>query len=305
MKKVFVLLSTYNGETYLRRQLDSILSQRGVELALHVRDDGSSDGTLEILREYRARDSRVTLYEGENCGYIRSFMWLARHCPSEEGAYYAFSDQDDVWDPDKLLAGVEALEKLDGGKPLMYYSDLKVVDQDENFIRMANTWEGTIDKYKLAVFIGIRGCTMVFNDVLQRMLVPYDIRDISGHDTYVALIAFWLGQVVYDPKAYIHYRQTGSNLSITGVSRWDKLRKNFLYVRKRLTVRRCIHEKNARELLSHYYVGNEAQLEELRAVAEYKKSLGSRLRLLTNRRFKNFSILIRLFNDLFILLGKL
>ena len=180
------------------------------------------------------------------------------------------------------------------------------MDQDENFIRMANSWEGTIDKYMLSVFIGIRGCTMVFNEVLQRMLVPYEITAISGHDTYVALIAFWLGQVVYDPQAYIHYRQTGSNLSITGTSQWDKLKKNFLYVHKRLTVRKCIHEKNARELISHYYAGHEAELRELLTVAEYKRNPASRFRLLFSRKFKHgFSLMIRLFNDLFILLGKL
>ncbi len=305
MKKVHVLLSTYNGETYLRRQVDSILAQKDVEVVLHVRDDGSSDHTKEILKEYQHQHANVILYEGENVGYIRSFLWLVRNCGHEEGAFYAFSDQDDVWDEDKLISAVRMLEPLDATKPLAYYSDLKVVDQDEKFIRLANSWEGTIDKYKLAVFIGIRGCTMVFNDVLHAMLEPYEITAISGHDTYVALIAFWLGEMVYDPVPHINYRQTGSNLSITGTSRWDKLMKNFLYVKKRLTVRANIHEKNAKELLSHYDAGHEAQLADLHMVADYKKNIASRFKLLCSRKYKNFSLMIRLFNDLFIVLGKL
>lgn len=305
MDRVYVLLSTYNGEKYLKRQLDSILGQQGVDVRLWVRDDGSKDGTTAILREYQSRYDNITLFEEKNVGYIKSFMWLVNRVDNEKAAFYAFSDQDDVWDPQKLSAGVEMLKKLDASKPLAYYSDLKVVDQDEHFIRRANVWEGRIDKYMLSVFIGIRGCTMVFNDVLHAMLKPYEIQDISGHDTYVALIAFWLGQMVYDENAYINYRQTGSNLSITGTSSWDKLKKNFVYVKKRLTVRSNIHEKNARELMSHYWQDHADQLRELRAVSDYKKSLGSRVSLLFNRKFKNFSLPIRLFNDLFIVLGKL
>lgn len=305
MKKIHVMMSAYNGETYLERQLDSIFAQKGVDVFLHVRDDGSRDGTAAILRRYEAEHPNMSVTEGENLGYIRSFMWLVNHVPVEEGAFYAFSDQDDVWEEEKLLAAVTALGKMDPAKPLMYYSDLKVVDSEENFIRMANTWESTIDKYKYAVFIGIRGCTMVFNDVLEAMLAPYEVRDIPGHDIYVALAAFWLGQVVYDPNAYILYRQTGGNLSITGTSSFDKFKKNLIYVKKRLTVRKCLHERNAKELLSHYGADHADELRDLREVAEYRKSFRNRMRLLTDRKFKKFSLLIRLFNDLFILLGKL
>ena len=305
METVVVFMSTYNGERYLRPQLDSILAQRDVEVRLLIRDDGSRDGTVDIIRDYQARHGNITLYQGENLGYVRSFMWLVNHCRPEEGCYYAFSDQDDVWDAEKLSAGVRALQKLDGEKPCLYYSDLKVVDRDLNFIRRANTWEGTIDKYRFAVFIGIRGCTMVYNRALQAMLYPCPVSDISGHDNYIGLVAFWLGQVVYDPNAYINYRQTGQNLSITGTTKWNKLMKNFAYFKIRMTRRRSIHERNAKELLSHYGETHGPELKELRAVAEYRQSLPKRLALLCNARFKRFSLPIRVFNDVLIILGKL
>ena len=305
MKKVCVFLSTYNGEKFLRPQIDSILAQENVRVVLYVRDDGSADSTREILREYEQRCENVIVTCGENIGYIRSFMWLAAHCRPEDDVYYAFSDQDDVWHPQKLFRAVEKLKETNGEKPAVYYSDLNVVDENENFIRKANTWEGSITKYKLAVFIGIRGCTMVYNAAMQKLLYRRRTGPISGHDTYVALIAYWLGEVVYDPWAGIHYRQTGGNLSITGVSRTDWFMKNLLFLKKRMTVRSNIHEKNAREVLRQYEKLYPEELSGLHEVADYRSSLKNRMRLLTDRRFKDFSLLINAFNDFLILAGKL
>ena len=145
----------------------------------------------------------------------------------------------------------------------------------------------------------------IFLFVLQALLYPCPVSDISGHDNYIGLVAFWLGQVVYDPNAYINYRQTGQNLSITGTTKWNKLMKNFAYFKIRMTRRRSIHERNAKELLSHYGETHGPELKELRAVAEYRQSLPKRLALLCNARFKRFSLPIRVFNDVLIILGKL
>lgn len=305
MEKVFVLLSTYNGEKFLSRQLDSILGQSGVDVHLMVRDDGSTDNTVALLKRYARENSNMSVFLGENVGYIKSFMWLVNNCPCVSKAYYAFSDQDDFWLPEKLLSAVEMLQQTDSSLPACYYSDLDVVDAEENFIRKANAWEGKIDKYMLSVFIGIRGCTMVYNDALQRLLAPIQVGEISGHDTYVALVAFWLGTVVYDNRSYILYRQTGSNLSITSTNPLDHLLKNFDYLSRRLGPRSNIHEKNAREVLRNYEAVYPDKLAELRAVALYRESLGKRFHLIIDSKFKSFSPIIRLFNDVLILLGKL
>lgn len=305
MKTVHVFLYTYNGEKYLREELDSILKQESVLVKLHVRDDGSKDGTADILKEYSERYSNMDVVYGDNVGYIRSFMWLTEHQEPEEGAYYAFSDQDDIWLPEKLIRAVEMIEKDSFEGPMVYYSDLNVVDENDHFIRKANSWEGTITKYKLSVFIGIRGCTMVYNNAMQKLLFGRKVEKISGHDTYIALIGYWLGKVVYDENAYIDYRQTGENLSITGTSSRDKFMKNLLYVKKRVTVRSNIHENNAKEVIRQYGADYPDKLGELVKVAGYKKNIRSRISLLTDPKFKDFSLPIRLFNDLFIVIGKL
>lgn len=305
LKTVHVFLSTYNGEKYLREDLDSILAQESVQVELHVRDDGSKDGTADILKEYAQRYPNMDVVFGDNVGYIRSFMWLTEHQEPREGEYYAFSDQDDIWLPKKLISAVEMIENDGFDGPMVYYSDLNVVDENDKFIRKANTWEGTITKYKLSVFIGIRGCTMVFNNSMQKLLFGRKVQKISGHDTYIALIGYWLGKVVYDENAYIDYRQTGENLSITGTSSRDKLMKNLVYVKKRMTVRSNIHEDNAKEVIRQYGEEYSDKLDELKLVADYKKNIRSRVALLTNPRFKSFSMPIRVFNDLFIIIGKL
>lgn len=305
MERVYVMLSAYNGEAYIEQQMDSILNQQGVEVKLLVRDDGSTDNTIRILRTYEKQYANISLSEGENLGYIRSFLWLVSQCPAEKGAFYAFSDQDDIWDVDKLQAAVLKIKETKKQGAVLYYSDLEVVDQDGKFIRRANSWEGKITKYMISVFIGIRGCTMVYNDELQKMLRAAPPKDVFGHDTYIALTAFWLGTVIYDQTPYIRYRQTGKNLSVTGVSGWDHLKKNFIYLRRRLTVRSHMHERNAKELLSHYGSENYAALKDLYLVANYRKSLAARMKLLFSGKFKAFSIPIRLFNDLMIVIGKL
>src|SRR2546421_12857557 len=101
MDRVVILMSTYNGERYLAPQLDSILAQTGVSPLLWIRDDGSTDQTPRMLHEYSLRDSRVRFYTGPHIGAAQSFMHAATTC-QQQGEYFGFSDQDDIWLPDKL-----------------------------------------------------------------------------------------------------------------------------------------------------------------------------------------------------------
>lgn len=93
--KVIVLMSTYNGEKYLKEQIDSILNQVKVEVFLMIRDDGSSDNTIAILKEYERQNRNIKIIKGKNIGVGNSFMQLLYN--SAEAEYYAFADQDDVW----------------------------------------------------------------------------------------------------------------------------------------------------------------------------------------------------------------
>ena len=125
-KKIVVLLSTYNGEKYLQEQIDSILNQKSShQIDLMVRDDGSSDGTIEILKFYEEQyPARVKVNFEKNIGYIHSFFELIREAEGYD--YYALSDQDDIWYPEKMERMLRAIEDY-GDTPTMVFSDFSML----------------------------------------------------------------------------------------------------------------------------------------------------------------------------------
>ena len=126
-------MSSYNGEEFIREQIDSILGQEGVETALHVRDDGSTDSTQEILEEYR-KQGKLRWYTGDNLKPAKSFMDLIATVETD-AEYIALSDQDDVWLPEKLKTATEALKEFPKDRPAMYYGNTKLVDRELKEIR--------------------------------------------------------------------------------------------------------------------------------------------------------------------------
>ena len=123
--KITVLMSTYNGERFLEEQLRSIRQQSvGKEnIELLIRDDDSSDRTCELAEA--AGMPGMCLIRGENVGPADSFWALIESCRTESD-YYAFADQDDIWFPDKLERGAEALAEVQG--PALYYSNVEIAD---------------------------------------------------------------------------------------------------------------------------------------------------------------------------------
>ena len=122
MKNVLVLLSTYNGSRYLQEQIDSVLNQDGVKVVLLIRDDGSTDNTLEILDRNSLNHDNIFVITGSNCRSAASFMELVyeanRTYPDFD--YYAFCDQDDVWCKDKLISAVNKLSESPDDTPSLY-----------------------------------------------------------------------------------------------------------------------------------------------------------------------------------------
>ena len=131
-KKVAVLLSTYNGEKYVGAQLHSILTQNYKNLVVVVRDDGSKDKTVKIVKEYMENNDNIKLVEGKNLGFIKSFFELLK---LEQADYYAFADQDDIWFPNKISLAVESLNKLDDSVPNMAFSNSDYYDVNMNFMK--------------------------------------------------------------------------------------------------------------------------------------------------------------------------
>ncbi len=213
---VVVLMSTYNGANWLREQIDSIFAQIGmVSVKLLVRDDGSTDETVDILEQYKQEHpSEMKLIRGKNLGFALSFSQLIveglKCYPQCE--YFAFSDQDDVWLPEKLAKAVEKIGMESTDMPMVYCSNTQLVDSDLKPIRMGwNPKKVQLTKERCLIQSFATGCTMVFNRKAARLYVDHRPEVVKVHDYLMYQICMFLGKVVWDENSYILYRQHRNN----------------------------------------------------------------------------------------------
>ena len=216
MSSVAILVSTYNGEKYLREQLDSILAQSGVTVEVFVRDDGSSDNTKDILTEYEKSLKNFHVAFCENVGVGNSFMNLLYSVP-DTFDYYAFADQDDIWEENKIAEAIRILEE--SGK-MLYASNQECVDKDgvslglryEKNCKIHHTPLSILSKNMLA------GCTMVFSNRFYKILSDTthhpsaDLLHNRIHDVWLAMIASLYDGIIYDERSFIQYRQHENNV---------------------------------------------------------------------------------------------
>ena len=207
--KVNVLLSTYNGAAYLPAQLDSIFAQQDANLLIHVRDDGSSDNTVEMLQQYDMQHENLVVRAEANLGVIKSFFDLLQQA-DDTCKYFAFCDQDDVWVNTKMANAVELLEQESDDVPLLYFCRLEYVDQQLNHIGYGPVPRrlgfGNALVQNLAT-----GCTVVINRKARDMILSQLPRRAMMHDWWAYLVASAYGKVVYDNRIGIKYRQHGGN----------------------------------------------------------------------------------------------
>ena len=210
MKRILVIMATFNGEEFLKEQLDSILSQKEVEVVVLIRDDGSTDRTIEILSEYE-KEGSIQWYTGPHLNVAKGYYELMKKAVSYDVDYIAFSDQDDVWDNDKLLVATNALDKYNKDLPCLYYCGQRLVDSSLNLIgeHVLNSRRNLKTRFILSDFAG---CTGVFNTALLRTVLQYEPNYILMHDTWVLKVCLGVGgKVVVDPECHMQYRQHGHN----------------------------------------------------------------------------------------------
>lgn len=212
---VAVLLSTYNGEKYIKEQIDSVLAQENVDVRIVIRDDGSHDSTIDILKDYQSKFSNIKCLFADNVGAEMSFHCLCQFARENIIAdYYAFCDQDDVWQPEKLSKAIDKLSHLENAVPKLYFSNLKMVDRDLNEMRkLFADDEVVISKRMALIQIFTYGCTCVFNRPAIEAYCRADFSRELAHDNWIYVLSIFLGNVVYDRNSYILYRQHGTNLS--------------------------------------------------------------------------------------------
>lgn len=246
--KVAVLMSTYNGDKYLKKQIDSILNQSGdFHVDLWVRDDGSSDFTKDILEQYK-QDGKLQWYTGSNLKPAHSFFDLIKKCRGYD--YYAFADQDDYWLEDKLQVGITQLKKLN--TPALYCCNAELVDQNLCPLgREVYRQQPKLDFYTLSCAGGLLGCTMIFNKELATLLQDKPVpQKMIMHDFYIALVCLALdGQIIYDRNVYIKYRQHERN--VVGVS-YGKMATLYQRIKEIMTKPDITVSEQASEVLHNY-----------------------------------------------------
>ena len=215
MNTLKILLSTYNGEKYLKQQLDSLFSQTYKNFEIIARDDGSQDKTLEILQSYK-----ISIIDSKkNLGAKGSFGELLEYAVQNSDAdYFIFCDQDDVWEDDKIektLAKMYEMEIKYPDMPLLVHSDLKVVDEklniiDNSFWKYEHIKPKVNGLNKLLMQNTITGCTVMINKKLADLALPIPSDSIM-HDWWLGLVASKFGKIGYLDEATMLYRQHGNN----------------------------------------------------------------------------------------------
>lgn len=238
---VDVLLATYNGEKYIREQIESILNQTYKNIRLIISDDCSKDNTPEILKEYEKNDNRVELYiQEENLGVVKNIEFLLGKVKDK---YYMLSDQDDVWLPEKIE---KSLETLINKNVDLVFGDLEVVDQDlktmyssfGDFMLLNKKINKYINSTKLNyIYNCVTGCTVLAKkETIQKILPLPERSKYLIHDHWIGLMVSIYGKVAYMPEKYIKYRQHGNNQVGTekishGFRKLDQVRELFINVK--------------------------------------------------------------------------
>jgi glycosyltransferase involved in cell wall biosynthesis len=218
---VEVLLATYNGERFLREQIDSILSQDYENLRVLARDDGSSDGTIEILNEYGQRFPdrfRIMPPDTPSGSAKENFLHLMQASTAE---YVCFSDQDDVWLPNKVSKTMQAMVSLEShwgtATPLLVFTDLRVVDDrlkilHESFWKQAENKPSSIGSLATVLTHNpVTGCTALINRRLLKMALHMP-EEAAMHDSWIALLASAFGASEIVREKTVLYRQHDRNV---------------------------------------------------------------------------------------------
>lgn len=214
--KVAVVMSTYNGAKYLKEQVDSILAQENVSVSLFVRDDGSTDGTIDMLHSYEQR-GLLTLITGDNLGVVGSFI-AGMSCVPSSFEYIALSDQDDMWKPWKLERAVKLMGAPSRTVPQLYCSEYTFCDELMNPMRKSHLNRVGVTFETLLYETKVSGNTVLMNRKLVDLAVSAGAQDVYCHDWWLGLIAAGFGELTFDDCSTLDYRRIASSVSPTGAN---------------------------------------------------------------------------------------
>lgn len=237
MAEIAIVMATYNGERFLREQIDSILNNSFKDFELHICDDGSTDETGAIAIEYEERNpGKVFFHKNEkNLRVIKNFLVNVKRF---DASYYMFCDQDDFWLPKKIehtLSFMKATENGELDVPTVVFGDAKMVDVNlkeyhPSFQKLNNLDTTKLDLCHLAMENKLIGCTVMFNRALWDKIDNFP-EQIKMHDWWIALIGASFGKVAFLDEPLLLYRQHGGN-QVGGVSEMEYIRRNITKLRE-------------------------------------------------------------------------
>lgn len=278
MNKVCILMSTYNGKKYIDDQINSLLSQTDIDFFIFVRDDGSTDGTQKILEKYKG--DKLDWFQGVNLGPAKSFLDLL--CKAPDYPYYAFCDQDDVWQKDKLAKAVNLIKReiLKNEKYIFYFSNVLVTDAELNVIKKSDVIGDVYSLNEALLHNKAVGCTVVINKELADVVNKYEPSYVAMHDWWIYLICLSLnGKIVFDNESYIYYRQHGNN----SVGFENKKRTIKDKILKKVP---CEASRSAKELLFGYKdILDKNTYNTIDIVANYKNNIKKKIQFILNDKF--------------------
>lgn len=217
MEQIDVLLATYNGEKYLKEQIESILNQTYSNIRLIISDDCSTDNTRKIIEEYAQKDKRVVYYFQENnLGYIKNFEFLLTKVENE---IYMLSDQDDFWMPEKIENTYKRLKDTNSD---LVFTDLEVVDENlqqiypsyNDYMNLTRKIKKYIHSYRLEYLYNcVTGCTLMSKKKFLSLILPLPLTSpkYAIHDVWIACTIANNGKIEYLDEKTIKYRQHGNN----------------------------------------------------------------------------------------------
>jgi len=214
-----ILLATYNGELYLKKQLDSLFTQTYNHFTLYISDDASTDNTLKIIEEYMNCYDNIKLFCNKKpLGHVKNFEKLLSLCDEK---YIAFCDQDDIWESDKLQIEIDAILKYENNaQACLVHSDLSMIDSHEKkiypsyFVYRNYLLKNKKDLGHILGPCGVMGNTIVMNKKLKELVLPFpDTLDV--HDYWIAVNCELFGKRVTLPQQLVRYRIHNTNSSNT------------------------------------------------------------------------------------------
>lgn len=218
MKKVVVLMSTYNGDDYIEEQIESIYNQTYSEIELYIRDDGSTSSFVRKLQQLQ-KQYGFTLFLEENVGFLQSFYKLLKQVNGAD--YYAFSDQDDIWLPDKISDAVKWLDGNDNTIPLLYHGAYEIHNTKGEKTGCFRYSDDGYDFRRSITENHYSGFAMVVNSAMRNAMLQADVNRIQYHDWWAANIALGFGKAHFSEKICAIHRAHEHN--VTRITLWKRI----------------------------------------------------------------------------------